>query len=94
MSFNATELQTFTTSKAHLQVFEQLIPFSQFLLNVIFDLGLIVATCILWKLFWHSLNKLSIRNIKNGRDQPIGQGETILNNLKALYRIMKNLTLT
>jgi len=59
-----------------------------------FDIGIMVAGVVLWKLFWHTLNKLSIRNLNTGRDEPVGQGESIWSNLKCLHVILKNLTMT
>jgi hypothetical protein len=90
----STQPNSFTTSRAHLNVLSHLITVSQFLGNIAVDLAIIGVTFILWKLFWHSLNKLSIRNVQNGRDEPVGSGEPIWNNVKSLHRIIKNLTLT
>lgn len=88
------QLQSFTTSSAHLTVLSHLISLPAFIGNLLFDLGIIVVTLLLWKIFWHSLNKLSIRNVNTGRDEPIGQGESIWNNVKCLHQILKNLTVT
>lgn len=68
----AEEQQSFTTSKAHLNVLDNYITIGEFVGNIALALAIIVISAILWKIFWHSLNKLSIRNIKTGRDDPIG----------------------
>ena len=88
------QLQTFTTSSAKLNISSRLITLPAFIGNLAFDLGIIAVTLVCWKLFWHSLNKLSIRNLNTGREEPIGQGESIWNNIKSLHLILKNLTLT
>lgn len=68
------QLQTFTTSSAHLNISSHLITLPAFIGNLAFDFGIMAATLLLWKVFWHTLNKLSIRNLNTGRDEPIGQG--------------------
>jgi hypothetical protein len=88
------QLQTFTTSSAHLNISSHLISLPAFIGNLAFDLGIMVATIVLWKFLWHNLNKLSIRNLNTGRDEPVGQGESIWSNLRCLHLILKNLTMT
>lgn len=65
---------SFTTSKAHLSLANNYITLGEFIGNVALDLALVVIAAILWKIVWQSLNKLTIRNIKTGQDQPIGSG--------------------
>jgi hypothetical protein len=87
------EQKSFTTSKAHLKFLDNYISIGDFVGNVALALAIIVISAILWKIFWHSLNKLSIRNLKTGRDDPIGPSEPISNTFKCLHRILKNLSL-
>ncbi len=84
---------SFTTSKAHLALADNYITLGEFIGNVALDLALVVIAAILWKIVWQSLNKLTIRNIKTGQDEPIGSGESFINNIKSLHRILKKLTL-
>lgn len=87
------EPHSFTTSKAHLNVSNNYITFADFLGNIALALIIVLVSAILWKIFWHSLNKLSIRNLKTGRDEPIGPTEPISNSIKCLYRILKSLSI-
>lgn len=84
--------QSFTTSKAILNLENNLITLGEFIGNIALALAVIIVAALLWKIYWHSLNKLTIRNINNSRDEPIGPGHSIIDNIKCLHRILKNLT--
>lgn len=84
--------QSFTTSKAILALENNLITLGEFIGNIALALAVIVLAAVLWKIYWHSLGKLTIRNTNTARDDPIGPGYSIIDNIKCLHRILKSLT--